>query len=156
MAIFECFENAALGEKYYKTVHASGLTMFVYPKKLSTSYVMLTTRYGSLERTFRTEGEEFCTVPDGVAHFLEHKLFEEEDGSDAFAKFAPLGASANAFTSHEMTSYLFSTTDRLCDALAILLDFVSHPYFTEENVRKEQGIIAQEIGMCHDDPQNRL
>ncbi len=156
MTRFDCFENALLGEKYYRTSHKSGLTVLVYPKKLSTAYVMFSTRYGSLQRTFRLEGEEFCTVPDGVAHFLEHKLFEEEDGGDAFAKFAPLGASANAFTSHEMTSYLFSTTDRLTDALAILLDFVTHPHFTEENVQKEQGIIAQEIGMCRDDPQNRL
>ncbi len=153
---FECFENTSLGERYYKTVHSSGLTVFVYPKKLSTAYVLFSTRYGALQRTFRLAGEEFCTVPDGVAHFLEHKLFEEEDGSDAFAKFAPLGASANAFTSHELTSYLFSTTDRLDEALSVLLDFVTHPYFTEENVQKEQGIIGQEIGMCKDDPHNRL
>lgn len=156
MTCFECFENQTLGERYYKAVHPSGLTVLVYPKKLSTAYVMFTTRYGSLQRTFRLAGEQFCTVPDGVAHFLEHKLFEEEDGGDAFAKFAPLGASANAFTSHEMTSYLFSTTDHLTEALEILLDFVTHPYFTEANVRKEQGIIAQEIDMCKDDPQNRL
>ena len=153
---FDRFENKTLGESYYKAVHSSGLTVIVYPKNLSTAYVMFSTRYGSLQRTFRVEGEEFITVPDGVAHFLEHKLFEEEDGSDAFAKFAPLGASANAFTSHELTSYLFSTTDRLEDALAVLLEFVTHPHFTEENVKKEQGIIGQEIGMCQDDPNNRL
>lgn len=154
---FECFESASLGEKYYKTVHSSGLTVLIYPKKLSTAYVMFSTRYGSLQRTFRLVGEQdFCTVPDGVAHFLEHKLFEEEDGSDAFAKFAPLGASANAFTSHELTSYLFSTTDRIDDALAVLLGFVTHPYFNEKSVQKEQGIIAQEIGMCKDNPFNRL
>lgn len=153
---FERFESKTLGEVYYKAIHSSGLTVIVYPKSLSTSYVMFSTRYGALQRKFRLTGEEFLTVPDGVAHFLEHKLFEEEDGSDAFAKFAPLGASANAFTSHELTSYLFSTTDRLEDALAILLDFVTHPHFTNENVKKEQGIIAQEIGMCEDDPNNRL
>ncbi len=153
---FERFENAALGESYFKAVHSSGLTVIVYPKSLSTSYVMFSTRYGSLQRRFRLAGEEFISVPDGVAHFLEHKLFEEEDGSDAFAKFAPLGASANAFTSHELTSYLFSTTDHLEDALGVLLDFVTHPHFTPENVKKEQGIIAQEIGMCEDDPNNRL
>ena len=156
MTPFDRFENKTLGECYYKAIHSSGLTVVVYPKNLSTAYVMFSTRYGSLQRTFRIEGEEFITVPDGVAHFLEHKLFEEEDGSDAFAKFAPLGASANAFTSHELTSYLFSTTDRLEDALSVLLEFVTHPHFTEENVKKEQGIIAQEIGMCEDDPNNRL
>ena len=153
---YECFESTALNEKYYKIAHSSGLTVFVYPKALSTAYVMFSTHYGSLERTFRTDDGSFVTVPDGVAHFLEHKLFEEEDGSDAFAKFAPLGASANAFTSHEMTSYLFSTTDHLEEALTVLLDFVTHPFFTDENVKKEQGIIAQEIGMCEDDPNNRL
>lgn len=153
---FERFESKTLGEAYFKAIHSSGLTVLVYPKKLSTSYVMFSTRYGSLHRKFRLSDEEFLTVPDGVAHFLEHKLFEEEDGSDAFSKFAPLGASANAFTSHELTSYLFSTTDHLEDALAILLEFVTHPHFTDENVKKEQGIIAQEIGMCEDDPGNRL
>lgn len=151
------FENKALSEAYYKTVHSSGLTVYVYPKARSTSYVMLTAKYGSLEREFRLEGEkDFMRVPDGVAHFLEHKLFEEEDGSDAFEKFAPLGASANAFTSFDMTSYLFSTTDRLEEALSVLLSFVTHPHFTQENVKKEQGIIAQEIGMCDDEPWNRL
>ncbi len=152
----QCFESEALGEKYYQMTHPSGLTVLVYPKKLSTAYVMFSTKYGALERTFRREGEDFLTVPDGVAHFLEHKLFEEEDGGDVFAKFAALGASANAFTSHEMTSYLFSTTDSLDECLAILLDFVTHPYFTKENVQKEQGIIGQEIGMCDDNPGNRL
>ena len=150
------YRNEAMKEEYYKLTHKSGLTVLVYPKALSTAYVMFTTKYGSLERTFRREGEDFITVPDGVAHFLEHKLFEEADGSDAFARFAPLGASANAFTSFEMTSYLFSTTDRLDEALAVLLDFVTHPYFTEKSVAKEQGIIAQEIGMGLDNPGNRL
>ena len=152
----QCFESKALGEKYYQATHSSGLTVLVYPKKLSTSYAMFSTKYGSLERTFRRDGEEFVTVPDGVAHFLEHKLFEEPDGSDVFAKFASLGASANAFTSHEMTSYLFSTTDYLDECLAIWLDFVTPPHFTKENVQKEQGIIGQEIGMCDDNPGNRL
>ena len=138
-------------------MHSSGLSVYVYPKARSTTFVMLTTRYGSLEREFRlADDEAFITVPDGVAHFLEHKLFEEEDGSDAFEKFAPLGASANAFTSFDMTSYLFSTTDRFEEALSVLLSFVTHPHFTEENVKKEQGIIAQEIGMCDDEPWNRL
>lgn len=150
------YRNEAMREEYYKVIHPSGLTVLVYPKRQSTAYVMFTTKYGSLERTFRTAGEDFVTVPDGVAHFLEHKLFEEEDGSDAFAKFAPLGANANAFTSFDMTSYLFSTTDHLEEALSVLLNFVTHPYFTEQNVAKEQGIIAQEIGMGRDDPGNRL
>ncbi|MBQ9736235.1 MAG: insulinase family protein [Clostridia bacterium] len=155
--LVESFENKILGEKYYKIRHASGLTVFVYPKNMSTAYALFSTKYGALERTFRVEGEtEMLTVPDGVAHFLEHKLFEEVDGSDVFAKFAALGASANAFTSHEMTSYLFSATDRVTEALEILLRFVREPHFTDENVKKEQGIIGQEIGMYDDRPASRL
>ena len=85
-------------------------------------------------------------VPEGIAHFLEHKMFENEDG-DAFLKYAKTGASANAYTSFERTAYLFSCTERLEESLEILLDFVQRPYFTEETVKKEQGIIGQEIRM---------
>lgn len=152
----EKIASSRLGEAYEKVVHPSGLTVFVYPKKLTTAYALFATKYGSLERTFGTCGEPLTTVPDGVAHFLEHKLFEEEDGSDVFAKFAALGASANAYTSNEMTAYLFSATENVREALEILLSFVTHPHFTEENVAKEQGIIAQEIGMYDDRPSTRL
>lgn len=149
-------ENTRLGEKYAKVVHPSGLTVFVFPKKMSTSYALFATKYGSLDRTFKQGEEPFTTVPDGIAHFLEHKLFEEEDGSDVFAKFATLGANANAYTSNEMTAYLFSATENVKEALTVLLDFVTHPYFTEKNVQKEQGIIGQEIGMYDDNPHTRL
>ncbi len=144
------------GEEYTEIKHPSGVTIYVYPKKLTTSYAMFTTRYGSLERTFRLPEESWVTVPDGVAHFLEHKLFEEEDGSDVFERFASLGASANAFTSNEMTSYLFSTTGSPYEPLRELLSFVRRPYFTEENVKKEIGIIGQEIDMYEDQPTSRL
>ncbi len=149
-------ESRELGEKYTEYRHSSGLTVFIYPKNFTTAYAMLSARYGSLDRVFRTEGEAFATVPDGVAHFLEHKLFEEEDGTDVFEKFAALGANANAFTSFEMTSYLFSATDKIQESLAVLLSFVTHPHFTEENVEKEKGIIAQEIGMYDDRASSRL
>ncbi len=152
----EWLQNERLGERYEKIVHPSGLTVFVFPKKLTTAYALFATKYGSLDRTFAKEGEALVTVPDGIAHFLEHKLFEEEDGSDVFAKFASLGASANAFTSHELTAYLFSATDNFDACLETLLTFVTHPYFTEENVAKEQGIIGQEIGMYDDNPRTRL
>lgn len=148
--------DAVSGEAYLEISHPSGALVFVYPKKLTTAYAMFTTRYGSLERTFRTDGGEWVTLPDGVAHFLEHKLFEEEDGSDVFERFAALGASANAFTSNEMTSYLFSTTSDTYAALSVLLSFVMHPYFTKENVQKEMGIIGQEIDMYEDRPMSRL
>jgi predicted Zn-dependent peptidase len=90
-------------------------------------------------------------VPEGIAHFLEHKLFESEDG-DAFSRFAKTGANANAYTSFDRTCYLFSSSSGFAESLDILLDFVSHPYFSEKTVGKEQGIIGQEIRMYDDDP----
>ena len=150
------FSDLVSGESYSTFTHSSGVTVYVYPKNLTTSYAMFTTRYGSLDRTFRLKGEPWITVPDGVAHFLEHKLFEEEDGSDVFERFAALGASANAFTSNEMTSYLFSTTASIYEPLKELISFVMRPYFTEQNVKKEIGIIGQEIGMYDDMPYSRL
>ena len=115
-----------------------------------------TTKYGSVDRTFIPRGKnEEVTVPDGIAHFLEHKMFEKEDG-DVFQKFSVNGASANAFTSFTRTAYLFSATDKLYDNTEILLDFVQEPYFTEKTVDKEKGIIAQEITMYDDEPDWRL
>lgn len=152
----EWVKNENLGEKYCRVRHKSGLTVYVFPKETTSTYALFATKYGSLDRTFRVGGDDFLTVPDGIAHFLEHKLFEEEDGSDVFSKFAALGASANAYTSNEMTAYLFSATDHVPEALRTLLSFVTHPYFTDENVQKEQGIIAQEIGMYDDNPSARL
>ena len=149
-------QNEHLGEHYYKLSHPSGLTVVVYPKRLDTVYAIFATKYGSLESSFATDEEPLLTVPDGIAHFLEHKLFEEENGGDVFERFASLGVSANAFTSRTMTAYVFSATSRYKEALNELLDFVMHPYFTEENVEKEQGIIAQEINMYLDDPGNQL
>lgn len=149
-------EHPGLREGYTEYRHSSGLTILLYPKKFSMGYAMLTTRYGSLDRVFHREGEQPITVPDGVAHFLEHKMFEEEDGTDAFEKFAALGGNANAFTSFDMTSYLFSATDHITELLEVLISFVMHPHFTEENVEKEKGIIGQEIGMCDDRSGTRL
>jgi len=94
----------------------------------------------------------FTVVPDGIAHYLEHKLFEGKQG-DAFKLFAKTGASANAYTSFDKTAYLFSCTDNFEASLNILLDFVQSPYFTKENVEKERGIIAQEIKMYEDSPE---
>ena len=99
--------------------------------------------------------KEWTTVPEGIAHYLEHKLFESEDG-DAFARYAKTGASANAYTSFDQTCYLFSCTENFDQSLEILLDFVQSPYFTEETVRKEQGIIGQEIRMYDDAPDWRV
>lgn len=131
----------------------NGLHVYILPKRgFSKTYVTFTTKYGSIDRTFIPRGKnEFVTVPDGIAHFLEHKMFDKEDG-DVFQKFGVLGASANAFTSFTRTSYLFSTTENLYESTKVLLDFVQEPYFTKEKTDKEKGIIAQEITMYDDNP----
>ena len=146
-------ENTLLREHYFRFTHKSGLDVYVFPKKLSTTYAVFGTRYGSIDNCFRINGEgEYRSVPDGIAHYLEHKMFENEDGVDTFSRFAKYGASANAYTSATMTAYLFSCTKNLTENLEILLDYVSKPYFTPENVEKERGIIAQEIRMYEDNP----
>lgn len=146
-----------LKEEYYSFKHKSGLDVFVFPKKLSTSYALFATRYGSIDSRFKLAGDkEFTNVPDGIAHYLEHKLFENPNGEDTFTRFAEYGADANAYTGNTMTAYLFSCTSNFSENLEILLDFVSTPYFTPETVEKEQGIIAQEIRMYDDHPFRRL
>ncbi len=118
----------------------------------SKSYAVFGTHFGSIDNCFVAPGEnEPTNLPDGIAHFLEHKMFEQPDGGNVFAEYAKYGANANAYTSFNMTGYLFESTSHLIENLEILLDFVSKPYFTDENVSKEQGIIAQEIKMYDDD-----
>lgn len=130
--------SSALSESYYKIKHPSGLTIYVYPKVgYSSTYAIFGTRYGSINNTFGVDDGEAIKVPDGIAHYLEHKLFESEDG-DAFARYAKTGANANAYTSFDKTCYLFSCTDNFEESLTILLDFVQSPYFTDETVQKEQ------------------
>ncbi len=149
----QIIKNQAIGEEYIKITHQTGLSIYLYQKEgFSTTYAMFSTNYGSIDTKFKLcTDNEIHTVPSGIAHFLEHKLFESEEG-DVFMKFAQTGASANAFTSFEITSYLFATTENFNESLEILLDFVQSPYFTKESVEKEQGIIAQEIKMYDDDP----
>ena len=149
----EIIRNEKLKEQYYSFEHESGLKILLYPMKgYSSSYALFGTKLGSIDTVFKTgEDTEYTTVPEGVAHFLEHKLFESEDG-DAFTLFAKTGASANAFTSFEKTCYLFSATDRFEESLKSLLTFVQSPYFTQQTVEKEQGIIGQEIRMYEDNP----
>ncbi|GLC87330.1 EF-P 5-aminopentanol modification-associated protein YfmH [Lysinibacillus piscis] len=146
-----------LDETLYYEKLANGLDVYILPKKgFSKAFVTFTTKYGSVDRTFIPIGEtESVTVPDGIAHFLEHKMFEKEDG-DVFQKFSEYGASANAFTSFTRTAYLFSATDHLYKSAETLLNFVQEPYFTEATVNKEKGIIGQEITMYDDQPDWRL
>ena len=144
------FINNEINETIKVYNHKSGLSVYVCEKKdYSSSYAIFGTRYGSIDTKFRIKGKDFIEVPEGIAHYLEHKLFESEE-QDAFQRFAKTGAAANAFTSFDKTCYLFSCSSNFEKNFEILLDFVQHPYFTEETVRKEQGIIGQEINMYHD------
>lgn len=141
-----------IAEKVVTKVCDCGLKVCVIPKEnYKKTYALLATDFGSIDRNFKLGGEE-VTVPDGIAHFLEHKMFEQEDGTNAFDEFAKYGANANAFTSFEMTGYLFSTAQNFSECLKHLLSYVYSPYFTDENVSKEQGIIGQEIKMYDDSP----
>ncbi|WP_298473330.1 pitrilysin family protein [uncultured Psychrobacillus sp.] len=146
-----------LEETLYHEELSNGLNVYILPKKgFSKTYVTFTTKYGSIDREFIPLGKkEPVTVPDGIAHFLEHKMFEKEEG-DVFQKFSENGASANAFTSFTRTSYLFSSTDNILENTNTLLNFVQEPYFTEQTVEKEKGIIGQEITMYDDQPDWRL
>lgn len=148
-------DSSTLKETILHGVHESGLRVYIIPKKgFCKYYAIYGTEYGSLDNVLNVPGtDESIKLPDGIAHFLEHKLFEEEDGGNAFDRFALTGASSNAFTSFDMTAYLYSCTDNFYENLDILLDFVNHPHFTDENVSKEQGIIGQEIKMYDDDPE---
>ncbi len=135
--------------------HKSGLNVYLVKKDFTASYAIFGTRYGSFDNVFSLDGEK-VEVPHGIAHFLEHKMFETEDGTDTFELFSEIGADANAYTSTDRTAYLFSCTDSFYEALEILVKMVITPVFTEQNVRKEQGIIEQEIKMCEDRTSNIL
>lgn len=145
--------NPEVNETLYHTVLENGLPVYFLPKqKFEQKYAIFATHYGSIENKFRAHGNgEIVTVPDGIAHFLEHKMFEGED-ANTFDQFAALGANVNAFTTYTTTSYLFDTIENFEESLDLLLDFVQSLYLTDESVEKEKGIIAQEIKMYDDDP----
>ena len=147
-----CYPN--LGETLYRQVLPNGLTLCVVPRPgFSRKLAYFVTDFGAIHTEFTCDGIPY-RVPDGVAHYLEHKLFDMPDG-EVSAKFAALGASPNAFTGYDMTAYYFTCTENFEPALRLLLEFVSTPYFTQESVAKEQGIIGQEIGMHEDNPDAR-
>jgi predicted Zn-dependent peptidase len=150
-------ESKLLKETIIEERLSNGLKVFMMPKKGYTKqYAIFATHYGSNDSTFIIPGEDKITgVPDGIAHFLEHKLFEEPEGS-IFDQFSSLGSNVNAYTNFTSTCYLFSSTDRFYENLELLIQFVQTPYFTDENVEKEKGIIAQEIRMYQDDPNWRV
>lgn len=147
----EKIEFKQLEENLYHETLDNGLEVYLLPKSgFHKTYATFTTKYGSIDNKFVPLGEDnYVTVPDGIAHFLEHKLFEKEHG-DVFQDFSKQGASANAFTSFTRTAYLFSSTSNVEKNLETLMDFVQAPYFTEKTVEKEKGIIGQEITMYED------
>ena len=141
-------------ERAYIEKLANGLEIIIIPKKnINKKYVMFGTKFGSIDNRFimPKTGEEVF-IPDGVAHFLEHKMFEQENGKNSLDVLMALGVDANAYTTSNHTAYLFECTDHFYEALDELMDYVQHPYFTDENVEKEKGIIGQEITMYDDDP----
>ncbi len=147
----EFFKNDLLGE-YSVSRLDNGLEVYIMEKQgFDSTFALYGTKYGSINTKFSRNGGEEIEVPAGIAHFLEHKLFESEDG-DAFSRFAKTGAYCNAYTSFDKTCYIFSCTKSFEENLDILLDFVQSPYFTAETVAKEQGIIGQEIKMYEDNP----
>ena len=143
-----------LDETLYTRIMENGLTVCLIPKKgFTKKMAYFVTDYGSIHTDFVLDGK-VCKAPAGVAHYLEHKLFDLPGKRDVSAEFAQMGAMTNAFTSYDMTAYYFSTTENFEDCLWLLLEFVSTPYFTEESVEKERGIIDQEIGMNLDSPES--
>lgn len=151
-------ENKNIKEKCYMEKLENGLQVIIIPKKeIQKKYIIWATKFGSIDNTFidSTTGEK-VVIPDGVAHFLEHKMFEQKNGVDSLYVLMALGLDANAYTTNDHTAYLFECTDHFEEGLDELMDYVQHPYFTDENVKKEQGIIEQEINMYEDDPGTRV
>lgn len=153
----EIIESSKAGERYYRVKHPSGCTVCLFPMEgYRSSCASFTVKYGSADNSFKPWGEkETVNVPEGTAHYLEHKMIES-DGGNAFHAFAKTGANANAYTSFDRTTYLFSCSEKFEDNLEILLNCVQTPCFTDETVEKEREIIGQEIKMYEDDPNSRL
>lgn len=145
------YTSALLREQYTYVEHAIGLSIYVFPKKMTNTYALFATKYGSMNTHFAV-GDREIVAPEGIAHFLEHKLFEAPDGTDTFTRFSALGADSNAYTDYDKTAYLFSCTEHVEEALAELLTFVTQPYFTAESVARERGIIGEEIHEDEDSP----
>ena len=152
----ERIDYPRIGEELYRTVLPNGLPVLVAPKPgFTRKLAYFATDFGGIHNHFTLDGRK-VDAPDGVAHYLEHKLFDMPGGRDVTAEFAALGAVPNAFTSHDLTVYYFSCTEGFNECLDLLLEYVSTPYFTDESVQKEQGIIGQEIGMDADTPESRV
>lgn len=151
----EKIENNKVKESLYKETLENGLTVMVIPRKgVRQKYIIFGTNFGSIDNTFVLPGEtEEKTVPDGIAHFLEHKMFEQRSGVNSLDTLTAIGVNANAYTTNDHTAYLYEATDNFYEALDEFMDYVQNPYYTDENVEKEKGIIAQEINMYEDYPE---
>ena len=151
----QIIENLKVKEKVYIEKLKNGLTVMIIPKEgVKKKYIIWGTHYGSNDSKFIVPGEKQVTeVPKGVAHFLEHKMFEQENGRNSLDVLSSLGVNANAYTTNTHTAYLYEATDNFYEALDEFMDYVQHPYFTDENVEKEKGIIGQEIMMYDDYPE---
>lgn len=150
----QIIENSKVKEKLYVEKLENGLTIMIMPKKnIQKKYMIWSTNFGSLDNKFIAPNEkEETSIPDGVAHFLEHKMFEQANGTNSLDTLTALGVNANAYTSTDHTCYLFECTDNFTPAMDELMDYVQNPYFTDKNVEKEKGIIGQEIRMYQDYP----
>lgn len=154
----QVIENSNVKEKLFIEKLENGLTILVIPKKgISRKYAIIGTKFGSIDNKFIKPGEEnIINIPDGVAHFLEHKMFEQPDGSNSLDTLSALGINANAYTTNDHTAYLIDCVQNFDEAFEELLDYVQSPFYTDENVEKEKGIIGQEIRMYDDDPDSVL
>lgn len=150
----QIIENLKIKEKLYVEKLENGLTIMILPKNTTQKkYVMWGVNFGSIDNHFiNPDNGQEIEIPDGVAHFLEHKMFEQPNGTNSLDTLSALGVDANAYTTNDYTTYLFECTDKFNEALEELMDYVQHPYYTDENVEKEKGIIAQEIKMYDDYP----
>ncbi len=154
----ETLRNNKIDETVYTETLENGMKIIVIPKKnTSKKYIIWATKFGSIDNNFiePKTGKEI-KVPDGVAHYLEHKMFENENGVDSLYKMMALGLDANAYTTNDHTAYLFAGTDNFYEGLDELMNYVQNPYFTDKNVEKERGIIGQEIGRYDDEPSWKL
>lgn len=150
----QIIENSKIKEKLYIEKLENGLTIMILPKKTRKKYIVWSVNYGSIDNKFFAPGEKDMTiVPDGIAHYLEHKLFEQENGRNSLDVLTAIGVDANAYTTNDHTAYLFECTDNFDEALDEFMNYVQNPYFTDENVEKERGIIEQEIMMYDDYPE---
>lgn len=147
-------ENKQIKEKLYTEKLDNGLVVMVFPKKTRKKYIVWSTNFGSVDNKFYAPGEKDLTiVPDGIAHYLEHKLFEQENGKNSLDVLTSIGVDANAYTTNDHTAYLYECTENFDEALDEFMNYVQNPYFTDENVEKERGIIEQEIMMYDDYPE---